>query len=287
MVEEYRGCSVEEIVGFIDESSIRDDPVDDVSAAAELHELPTELSSVTDKLIRYDVRFEAVNPRLSDEKLTFFLHIDIEVQNDYRPGYPIVKRGIYYAARDIGAQLGALTEQTDYNALQKAYSIWICNERVPEAEQNTATVYHIEKQDLIGHVDEAESNYDLMTVVILRRGKEAGTEEIFDYLHGLFHHDFTRIKKYVDISDDEALRKEVGSMSGLGETIFEKGMQQGMQQGIQQGVQQGMQQGRQEGMLKKSRDIAAKLFKMGLGIPMIAEAVQENENTVRSWLQSV
>ena len=50
---------------------------------------------------------------------------------------------------------------------------------------------------------------------------------------------------------------------------------------------EGRQEGRQEGMLKKSMDTAINLFKMGLGIPMIAEAVQENEDTVRGWLQSV
>ena len=85
--------------------------MDAVSAAVDVDALSTELNSVTDKIIRYDVRFEAYNPKLSNEKMTFFLHIDIEVQNDYRPGYPIVKRGIYYAARDISAQLGVLTEE--------------------------------------------------------------------------------------------------------------------------------------------------------------------------------
>ena len=107
--------------------------MDDVSAAVSEEKLPVELSSVTDKLIRYDVRFEAVNPKLSNEMLTFFLHIDIEVQNDYKPGYPIIKRGIYYAARDICSQLGVLTEETNYDVLRKAYSIWICNDKVPAA----------------------------------------------------------------------------------------------------------------------------------------------------------
>ena len=48
------------------------------------------------------------------------------------------------------------------------------------------------------------------------------------------------------MADDEKLRKELDSMSGLGQSIFEKGMQQGMQQGIQQGMQQGILKGRWE-----------------------------------------
>ena len=205
--------------------------MDDVSAAVSEEKLPVELSSVTDKLIRYDVRFEAVNPKLSNEMLTFFLHIDIEVQNDYKPGYPIIKRGIYYAARDICSQLGVLTEETNYDVLRKAYSIWICNDKVPAAEQNTLSKYSIEKKDVIGSVNEPESDYDLMTVVIIRRGAKAGEEQIFDYLHGLFNTDIKRIEKYVDISDDENLKKEVDSMSGLGQSIYDRGISIGEARG--------------------------------------------------------
>ena len=259
VVEEYKGYSVEEIIGFIDKDSIRDDPVDDISAAVNIDTLPTELSSVSDKLIRYDVRFEAVNPRLTNEKLTFFLHIDIEVQNDYKPGYPIVKRGIYYAARDIGSQLGALSEETDYNRLCKAYSIWICNERIPENEQNTVSSYSIEKKDIIGSVNEPESDYDLMTVVIIRRGANAGEEQIFDYLHGIFNTDIARIEKYVDISDDEGLKKEVSAMSGLGQSIYDRGVLQGMQDGLLQGMQQGR--------VDERKDLIAQLLSAGVITP--------------------
>ena len=33
------------------------------------------------------------------------LHIDFEFQKNYEPGYPIVKRGIYYGSRKLSAQL--------------------------------------------------------------------------------------------------------------------------------------------------------------------------------------
>ena len=45
-----------------------------------------------------------------------------------------------------------------------------------------------------------------------------------------------KIEKYVDISDDEDLKKEVTEMSGLGQTIYDRGMQQGIQQGLIQGM---------------------------------------------------
>ena len=50
------------------------------------------------------------------------IHIDFEVQNNYRPSdppYPVIKRGIYYGAREISSQLGILTEQTDYGKIER------------------------------------------------------------------------------------------------------------------------------------------------------------------------
>ena len=89
-----------------------------------------------------------------------------EVQNDYKPTnpkYPIVKRGIYYAAREISYQLGILSEISNYADIEKVYSIWICNENIPAKLQNTVTMYSIKKNDVIGKTDEPEEDYDLMS----------------------------------------------------------------------------------------------------------------------------
>lgn len=73
--------------------------------------------------------FRARNPRLSS-CVSVNLHINFEVQKDYRPGYPIEKRGMYYLARSLGSQLGLVTERADYGQLEKCYSVWICRERM-------------------------------------------------------------------------------------------------------------------------------------------------------------
>ena len=78
------------------------------------------------------------NPKLSSADLLVMLHIDLEFQNKYRPqlhdgrGYPLVKLGIYYAAREISAQLGRITGKTNYADIEKVVSIWIVNEGVPK-----------------------------------------------------------------------------------------------------------------------------------------------------------
>ena len=53
----------------------------------------------------YDIRFLVVHP-VSEELLEIF--INIEIQNNDIPGYPIPKRGIYYAARMISSQRGTV-----------------------------------------------------------------------------------------------------------------------------------------------------------------------------------
>lgn len=238
VVPEYKESTVEEIIRYIDADSIQDIPVDDIPI--KVNQLPTEMESVSDKLIRYDTHFKAVNPLLSNENLCIHLHIDLEVQNNYRPTsppYPIIKRGIYYAAREISYQLGTLTEWTNYGNIQKVYSIWICNERIPEKLQNTVSMYSIKKSDIIGIADEPEEDYDLLNVIIIRRGTDTEAP-IFDYLSGIFNCDKAKIMEYVDIRDNEVVLKGVDDLSGLGQSIMDRAMQEGMQQGIEKGLLQ-------------------------------------------------
>lgn len=90
----------------------------------------------------------------------------MEFQNDYHPGYPVIKRGIYYGAREISEQLGILTKTTDYSDIEKVYSIWICSEeKMPKKLQNTMTQYYIKKEDVIGYTEEPKEDYDLMEVI--------------------------------------------------------------------------------------------------------------------------
>ena len=249
-VPEYKKYSVEQVIGMIDRSSIESTPVDSASAMAD--RLPTEMNSIGEKLIRYDSHFKAINPALSDKNIKFYLHIDLEVQNDYRPSspkYPIVKRGIYYGAREISSQLGVITEENDYSKLEKVYSIWICNENVPPRLRNTVTSYTITKKDEIGITDEPVSDYDLMSVIIIRRGEEA-SEGIFDYLEGIFKSNIDRIEKYVDIKDKESIKEGVKRMTGLGESIYIKAYKEGEETGRAQGISQGIFQGEASAMFK-------------------------------------
>ena len=139
------------------------------------------------------------------------------------------KNCIYLAARELGSQLGILTETTDYSRIEKVYSIWICNENIPPKLRNTVSEYVLTKKDVIGVSDEPERDYDLMEVILIRRENDEGSEAIFDYLTGVFTGNLDKIKNYVDTDRNENLREEVKVMSGLGNSIAEKAQQQGIQ----------------------------------------------------------
>lgn len=67
--------------------------------------LSTVDKSQRDGTIYYDIRFLATLPK-NGELIEIF--VNIEVQNNDTPGYPIPKRGIYYASRMISSQRGSI-----------------------------------------------------------------------------------------------------------------------------------------------------------------------------------
>lgn len=115
--------------------------------------------------------------------------------------------------------MGAVTGVTNYDKLEKVYSIWICNERIPEGLKNSITRYHIEKEDIMGQCNESDALHDLLEVVIVRRGAEALENTLFEYLEGVFTTNFDTINKYVDVEENQKVKEVLKTMSGLGEAL--------------------------------------------------------------------
>lgn len=245
-IEELKDESIESIMKLIDPDSISDDtPVSDLPPTVK--ELKNEQSSVTDKVVTFDLRFNVKNPVLSEGSILVLLHVDVEFQNKYRPtladgrSYPIVKRAIYYTAREISAQLGRITNKTNYDDIEKVVSIWIVNEDIPKDIQNTATRYYLQKEDYIGTTNEPEADYDLIEIVMIRRGENPDiTVPLFGYLKSLYDADIDEIDKYTPASANPELKEEVLKMPGMSQVIFDNGLSQGVTQGVTQGLDLGL-----------------------------------------------
>ena len=232
-IEEYKALSVKEIIELIDEDSIsKAEAVSDfpLSKDVRIEQIDTDMKSVTDKLILYDIHFKAALPKDKRTKLNFRLYIDFEPQGKYYLPYPLIKRAMYYVARGLVSQLGELTEETNFGQLQKAYSIWVCYDpQMSKRIKNTVSQYKISKKDLIGEVEEETENYDLMEVVFVRIDTNSESDvKIFDYLKGIFTNDKEKIVKQTGPLP-EKVDKEVDDMSGVGALIFDKGKVEGLQ----------------------------------------------------------
>ncbi len=124
-LEEYKDCDVNDIAGkYIEgQPQVSAVPVLPDEDGTVISGMDTEDKSVHEGTVTYDIRFRAIVPG-SGEQLA--LIINVEAQNDFYPGYPLIKRGIYYCCRMISSQYGREFTGPHYEKIKKVYSIWIC-----------------------------------------------------------------------------------------------------------------------------------------------------------------
>ena len=235
-------------VAFIAEHCIEGKPyVSEVPVApdetgAMLRGMNTAQTSPTEGDAYFDIYFNAVVPGTGE---VIQLIVNVEMQADYYPGYPLPKRGIYYCSRMISAQCGTVFEGSEYGKLRKVYSIWICM-NPPKKRENQINVYRMTEHRLVGDGHEPVENYDLISLVMIHLGSEnnenysgilrllgtlftsgATVEEKKQVLQNEFHIPMTR-----------AIEKEVSSMGG---SFFEAAIARGEKRGEDRGYERGVE----------------------------------------------
>ncbi len=293
VVCEYNDCSVEDIANkYIEPDTISqtvavEKNLSNITGASE------EDSSINEGTIKYDVRFQAKAPAVYKKEkykhkkesgnMLINLEIDIEGQKKFDPGYPIEKRAMYYGARMLAAEIGDITENTNYGVLDKVYSIWICF-NAPDYKANTITRYCMEKKDLVGKYDIQEKDYNLIETVIIRLGKkdEITKEYILDLLYGLFSPELSykeKIERLTNIGFEiKNVKEDLEKMSGLGAYLVETSIEKGLQQGLQQGLKQGHKQAEKEFVLK--------MFAKGKSINEIADLMDLNVDYINDIVKN-
>ena len=238
-LEEYRDCDVDEIAGKYIEGTPQVGEVavgpDESSHASMIQGAGSQDTSLTEGTVTYDIRFLAIAP-VSGELIR--LIINIEAQNDFYPGYPLIKRGIYYCSRMISAQYGTEFTKSHYENIKKVYSIWICM-NPPKNRENSITRYYIAEENLVGSVKERKADYDLMAAVMICLGREddSGTD-LLKLLNVLLSTETGSQDKCQILEEDfhirmtESLESEVSLMCNLSKGVEEKGIEKGRQEGI-------------------------------------------------------
>ncbi len=281
-IEEYRDCSLREIMDFIETDSIGSPEVSRGRTNTVIEGSPTYFEELREKASHFDVAFRAKNPGQS-AYVNVNLHINFEVQKNYRPGYPIEKRGIYYLARSLGAQLSLVTEKTDYGQLEKCYSVWICRERIPQTEWFSMSGCKMCNYKNIGKAAMREEDYDLLELVIVRLGSSdcpEEKEELFQFLAALFYPhraDFReRIERFIDFESNLELKKEVTDVTGWGWSILEEGWEKGRSEGKAEGKTEG-----------KAEAVLDLLAEIGSIPAELSEQIyaEEDAEKLRCWLK--
>ncbi|MGN0180788.1 MAG: hypothetical protein ACI4DY_15310, partial [Monoglobaceae bacterium] len=250
---EYKDCTINEIVGFIEGTpEISSVGVDPGFTSQSIKGSPNEDIIINEGMITYDLRFEALAPGTDDEYIQ--LIVNIEAQNKFNPGYPLLKRAVYYCSRMISAQKGLEFVNSEYNKIKKVYSIWICT-NPPQTHRNTITRYKISEENVIGNVKEPIEHYDLMNIVILCLGTDNDIEDnalgvlntlLSDTMSSSERIEILDKKFDFDMSPDD--EKEVSEMCNVSRGVYDKGMDKGMAIGMDKGIAIGMDRGVDKGM---------------------------------------
>nr|WP_288733237.1 hypothetical protein [uncultured Anaerobutyricum sp.] len=187
----------------------------------------TESNSIQEHTIYYDIRLPAFLPE-GNERVRLILNL--EIQLDDTPGYPIVKRGFYYCGRMISEQYGTVFVDEHYEKVEKVYSIWICPDPAKK-RKNGIFKYHTIEDIIYGEPYTKEENYDLMEVVVLNLGDadKSSDLEILDLLNVLFSATITPEEKKQRLNDEFEIamtvefESEVQEMCNLSEALVEQG----------------------------------------------------------------
>ena len=89
--------------------------------------------------------------------------INIEVQKNNSPGYPIESRMVYYLCRTVSLQHGVTFTKSDYGGICKCYSLWFCPE-LDKGEAPSIDRFFLMGERVFGEGDVAadKADYDLL-----------------------------------------------------------------------------------------------------------------------------
>ncbi len=239
---EYQDCDVDEIAEkYIEgQPQVSAVPVLPDEGGSIISGLDTEDKSVHEGTVTYDIRFRATAPS-SGEPIG--LIVNVEAQNDFYPGYPLIKRGIYYCCRMISSQYGREFSGSHYEKIKKVYSIWICM-NPPKKRENTITRYRLMEEHLVGEATEPTRNYDLLSIIMLCLGGPDGEnyDGVLRMLDVLLSNETGEAEKRKILRDDydiqmtQTMQREVSVMCNLSKGVLEKGLTRGRAEGRADGI---------------------------------------------------
>lgn len=248
VVTEFNGMTPEEIIPLIEGQP----DIENVSIIPGETSMPSIIGDNTEDIVpnegkvTFDIRFSV---RIPGQNGIVKIIIDIEAQKRFYPGYDLVTRGIFYAARLLSSQLGTEFTLSAYNNIKKVYSIWICID-CPKYAVNTVTKYHITQENLVGCFPKDKARYDLLETIMICLSNDIAPKTESLHIHRLLgillspelkvNDKKTALSEEFNIPMTIEIERMVADMCNLSDLIVEKSWQKGIEQGIEQGHGQGI-----------------------------------------------
>ena len=249
----YADIPLEDIPSYIEMSSINTadcEYIDD-------HQVEVTDEAIPGAQIKYDIQFEATIPMKqkkadkstpADKKVRMIINLESQAKDD--PGYPLIKRALYYCSRLMARQKHPKDgfQHSDYDRIKKVCSIWICIGHNNQ-KNDVINTYKIQEtcETKIWHA--AREDYDLLTAVMVYPKKEGvrkaqdipnaveqedeNKQRLLELLKILFIKNLViedkmdQLQKTYGILMEKEIDKEVMDMCNFSDFIEQRGKEEG------------------------------------------------------------
>lgn len=194
-----------------------------------LNEKNVESKSTNEGTIYYDVLFDIGMP--GGKSPPSRVIVDIEAQNHFNPGYSMLKRGSFYCCRMISAQKETVFRNSDYNKLQKVYSIWLCI-APDEKVRGVCNTYSMSETCLAKEHHFPKKQYDNFCIIIACLQDKQSANNMVRFFSSVFDNDMP-VEEKLDLARECGLqvtadvKEGINQMCNYSDYVEQKGIEKG------------------------------------------------------------
>ena len=203
-----------------------------------LNEKNVESKSTNEGTIYYDVLFDIGMP--DGKSPPSRVIVDIEAQNEFKPGYAILKRGSFYCGRMISAQKETVFRNSDYNKLQKVYSIWLCI--VPDEDvRGVCNAYNMSEICLAKEHHFPKEQYDNFCIILACLQDKQSANNMVRFFSSVFDNEMP-VEEKLDLARECGLqvtadvKEGINQMCNYSDYVEQKGIEKGRIEALSESV---------------------------------------------------
>lgn len=203
-----------------------------------LNEKNVESKSTNEGTIYYDVLFDIGMP--DGKSPPSRVIVDIEAQNEFKPGYAILKRGSFYCGRMISAQKETVFRNSDYNKLQKVYSIWLCI--APDEDvRGVCNAYNMSEICLAKEHHFPKEQYDNFCIILACLQDKQSANNMVRFFSSVFDNEMP-VEEKLDLARECGLQVTADVKEGINQMcnyidyVEQKGIEKGRIEALSESV---------------------------------------------------